>query len=438
MAVPVRAGLVFDTLDPGGGQRVTWRLSTAKRASDPRPEKTGRTGFWNGHRTIEEPNPVSERFRDLLDAGAVARVAPGMGDWLAGAEAAAYEGDHPEHVLEAILLVTAATGRPALRIDWHLPDGRWLDMSVVTGPTLTPYAPWQLSETWHEHGDALPNDVPAVEEPAGGIRSGDWLDMYLDAPGLREDRSAPALAYLWSASVSVGTASYADLRFVPPQSTDDPPDQGMILFPLEDATGVVTGVMRHWLPTPGQVGSGTSRPEQRQGRGVFRVLAADGTGGPVGIHGRPTRQITICDHPMDALVLVDSGPGWKGQATVALAGQSLPRWLLLELETVRVRFAHASGPGSACVTAAERAFRDAGLSVTRLVPPGNAVTFAEARLAEWVTGYRPGDWPPPDPHGEVPGEPPVSRLPADWWVPVAIATDQPITEVIPEAASGVG
>ena len=438
MAVPVRAGPVFGTLDPGGTQRFAWVMGTAKWASDPRRQGTGRAGFWNGHRTVEEPNPVSERFRDLLDAGAVARVAPGMGEWLAHPERAAYKGNHPEHILEAILLVTGATGRPEIRIAWDFPDGRWLDMAVVTGPTLTPHAPWQLTETWHEHGDPIPGDVPAVEEPADGTRSEDWLDMYAGAPGLREDRSAPALSYLWSAAVSVDTASYADLRFVPPQRMDTPPDQGMILFPLEDATGTVTGVMRHWMPCPEAVGSATPRPELRQGPGVFRVLGADGTGGPVGIPGRPNFLITICNHPMDALVLVDSGPGWKGQATIALAGQALPRWLLLELETVRVRFAHASGPGSACVTAAEQTFRDAGLSVTRLVPPGNARTFVEARLAEWVTGYRPEQWPPPDPHDGDAGDTALPRLPADWWVPVAVATDVPITEATAEAASSGG
>ena len=444
MAEPVRSGLVFATLDPGGTQRITWATSFSRRASGSRGQETpeGRTGFWHGRRTIHEPNPVSERFRDLMDSGAVARVAPGMGDWISGTVAVAYAGDHPVHLLEAILLVTKATGRPAIRIAWDFPDGRWLDMDVVTGPSLGPYEPWELTEAWHEHGDAPPGDVPTGDVPAAPDlkpreRPCDWLEMYLDAPGLREDRSTAALAYLFRAAVGITTASCADLRFIGPQFTADPPDQGMILFPLEDASGVVTGVIRHWLPIPGQVGTVTPRPDLRQGRGVFRVLAEDGTGGPVPIPGRPTRQITICNHPLDALVLVESGPGWKGQATFALAGQDLPRWLLLELETVRVRFAHASGPGSACVTAAERTFQDAGLTVTRLVPPGNARTFAEARLAEWTRGYRPGVWPPPDPDGKVPDGSPV-RLPADWWTPVAVATGTPIRQMIPRGASGCG
>ena len=438
-AGPARSGLVFDTLDPGGTQRITWASSFSNRASGSRGQETpeGRTGFWHGRRMIQEPNLLSERFRDLLDSGAVARVAPGMGDWIAGTVAVAYAGDHPVHLLEAILLVTKATGRSAIRIAWDFPDGRWLDMGVVTGPTLSPYAPWERTEAWHEPGDAPPGDLPSAPDLPARERSGDWLEMYLDAPGLRADRSIAALAYLWSAAVGATTASYADLRFIGPEVNADPPDQGMVLFPLEDQTGVVTGVMRHWLPTPEQVGTGTPRPDLRQGRGVFRVLAEDGTGGPVPIPGRPTRQVTICNHPMDALVLVESGPGWKGQATVALAGQDLPRWLLLELETVRVRFAHASGPGSACVTAAERTFRDAGLAVTRLVPPGNARTFAEARLGEWTGGYRPGDWPPPAPDGSLPDEPSV-RLPADWWTPVAVATDVPILETGVEGAAGGG
>ena len=109
-----------------------------------------------------------------------------------------------------------------------------------------------------------------------------------------------------------------------------------------------------------------------------------------------------------------------------------------EIATCRVTFARVPSAHVEVVAAAEASFREEGIAVTRLVPPGNGATFAEARLAEWVTGYRPADWPPPDPHGEVPGEPPLSRLPADWWVPVAIATDQPIREVISEAALGGG
>ncbi len=441
MVVTARAGMAFDVLDPAGTQRITWALSTAKRASDPRREKPGRTGYWNGRRTIEEPNSVSERFRDLLDSGAVARVAPGMGDWMAGTEAVAYEGDHPGHVLEAILLVTGATSRPDIRIAWDFPDGRWLDMAVVTGPTLTPYAPWQLTETWHEQSGASPDDLSAVKDSADGGRSNDWLEMYLDASGLRGDRAVSALAYLWSAAVGVGTASYADIRFVPSRRDTVPPDCGMILFPLEDATGVVTGVVRHWIPCPEEVGSATPRPELRQGHGVFRVLNADGTGGPAPYPVRNPKvplAITVCDHPIDALVLVDSGPAWKGQATVALCGHPMPDWLRHELATCRVTFARVPSAHVEVVAAAEASFREEGIAVTRLVPPGNAATFAEARLAEWVTGYRPADWPPPDPHGEVPDDTPVSRLPADWWVPVAIATDQPITEVIPEVASAGG
>ena len=113
MAEPVRSGLVFATLDPGGTQRITWATSFSRRASGSRGQETleGRTGFWHGRRTIHEPNPVSERFRDLMDSGAVARVAPGMGDWMAGTVAVAYAGDHPVHLLEAILLVTKATDR---------------------------------------------------------------------------------------------------------------------------------------------------------------------------------------------------------------------------------------------------------------------------------------------------------------------------------------
>ena len=75
--------------------------------------------------------------------------------------------------------------------------------------------------------------------------------------------------------------------------------------------------------------------------------------------------------------------------------------------------------------------------MTRLVPPGNATTFAEARLADWTVGNQPEAWPPPGPPSEGAGEPPA-RLPADWWTPVAVATNMPIVEVIPEAASGVG
>ena len=319
MAEPVRSGLVFATLDPGGTQRITWATSFSRRVSGARGPETpeGRTGFWHGRRTIHEPNPVSERFRDLMDSGAVARVAPGMGDWISGTVAVAYAGDHPVHLLEAILLVTKSTGRPAIRIAWDFPDGRRLDMDVVTGPSLGPYEPWELTEAWHEHGDAPPWDVPTGDVPAAPDlkpreRPCDWLEVYLDAPGLREDRSTAALAYLFRAAVGITTASCADLRFIGPQFTADPPDQGMILFPLEDASGVVTGVMRHWLPTPEQAGTVTPRPDLRQGRGVFRVLAEDGTGGPVRIPGRPTRQITISNHPLDALVLVESGPGVDG------------------------------------------------------------------------------------------------------------------------------
>ena len=109
-----------------------------------------------------------------------------------------------------------------------------------------------------------------------------------------------------------------------------------------------------------------------------------------------------------------------------------------ELATCRVTFARVPSAHVEVVAAEEASFREEGIAVSRLVPPGNAATFAEARLAEWVTGYRPADWPPPDPHGEVPGEPPVSRLPADWWMPVAVATDVPIVEAGVEGASGVG
>ena len=92
-------------------------------------------------------------------------------------------------------------------------------------------------------------------------------------------------------------------------------------------------------------------------------------------------------------------------------GAPFPTALFAELSTCRVTFARVPSVHAEVVAAAEASFRAVGIAVTRLVPPGNAATFAEARLAEWVTGYRRGDWPPPDPHGESPGEPHVPRLP---------------------------
>ena len=440
MVVEARAGMAFDLLDPEGTKHITWAASHARRASDPRGQHmAGRTGFWHGRRVIQEPNALSERFRDLLDSGAIARVAPGPDDWLAGQSADAYAGTHADHILETILLVTETTGRKEVPLWWDHADGRRLMMIVTVRSTLSPYEPWEATEIWHEIDEAqLASGVPdEVTSP----RSGSWIELYADSSGLRDHGSTAALAHLWSAAVGVGTASYADIRFVPSRRDTVPPDCGMILFPLEDATGVVTGVVRHWIPCPEEVGSATPRPELRQGHGVFRVLNADGTGGPAPYPVRNPKvplAITVCDHPIDALVLVDSGPAWKGQATVALCGHPMPDWLRAELATCRVTFARVPSAHVEVVAAAEASFREEGIAVTRLVPPGNATTFAEARLAEWVSGYRPEAWPPPDPHGEVPGEPPVSRLPADWWVPVAIATDQPITEVIPEAASAGG
>ena len=440
MAEPVRSGLVFDTFDPGGTQRITWAASFSRRASDPRGKETpeGRTGFWRGRRIIQEPNVLSERFRDLLDSGAVARVAPGPGDWLAGQSADAYAGTLPAHILESMLLVSETTGRKEVTIWWDHADGRRNVMTVMTKPTLSMYQSWEYTEIWEEIDEA--QVAAGVSDDRASPRNGSWIDLYADSLGLRDDGSLAALAYLWSAAVGASTASYADLRFVPSQRDTVPPDCGLILFPLEDATGIVTGIARHWIPCPEEVGTRTLRPDLRQGHGVFRVLNPDGTGGPAPYPVRYSKEplgITVCDHPIDALVLVDSGPAWKGQATVALCGQPMPDWLRAELSTRRVTFARVPSLHAEVVAAAEASFREEGIAVTRLVPPGNAATFAEARLAEWTVGYQPGDWPPPGLPGEGAGEPPA-RLPADWWSPVAVATDVPIMEAVVEGAAGGG
>ncbi len=440
MAVTVRSGLVFDTLDPAGTQHITWAASFSRRASDLSAQKPpeGRTGFWRGRRVIQEPNLLSERFRDLLDSGAVAHVAPGPDDWLAGQSAGAYIGTHPDHILESMLLVSGTTGRKEVTIWWDHADGRRLVMTVTIRSTLSPYEPWAVNEIWHEIDEAQaaagdPDEVPST-------RSDSWIELYADSPGLRDDGSIAALAYLWSAAVGASTASYADIRFVPSRRDAVPPDCGLILFPLEDATGIVTGIARHPIPCPEEVGTRTLRPDLRQGHGVFRVLNPDGTGGPAPYPVRYSKEplgITVCDHPIDALVLADSGPAWKGQATVALCGQPMPDWLRAELSTRTVTFARVASLHAEVVAAAEASFREEGVAVTRLVPPGNAATFAEARLAEWTVGYQPGDWPPPGLPGEAAGEPPA-RLPADWWSPVAIPIDVPIVEAVVEGAAGGG
>ena len=440
MAEPVRSGLVFATLDPGGTQRITWATSFSRRASDPRGQQTpdGRTGFWHGRRTIQEPNLLSERFRDLLDTGAIARVAPGPDDWLAGQSAVAYAGTLPAHILESMLLVSETTGRMEVTIWWDHADGRRLVMTVTVRSTLSPYEPWVVTESWHEIDETQvaagdPDEVPSP-------RSDSWIELYAGSSGLRDAGSTAALAYLWSAAVGASTASYADLRFVPSQRDTVPPDCGLILFPLEDATGIVTGIARHPIPCPEAVGTRAFQPDLRQGHGVFRVLNPFGTGGPAPYPVRNSKEplgITVCDHPIDALVLVDSGPAWTGQATVALCGQPMPDWLRAELSTRRVTFARVASLHAEVVAAAEASFREAGIAVTRLVPPGNAATFAGARVAEWGTGYQPGVWPPPDPDGEAIGDP-RARLPADWWTPVAIPTDVPIVDAVVEGAAGGG
>ena len=440
MVVMARAGMAFDLLDPAGTQRITWAASFSRRASDLSAQKTpeGRTGFWRGRRMIQEPNALSERFRDLLDSGAIARVAPGPDDWLAGQSADAYVGTLPDHILESMLLVSETTGLMEVTIWWDHADGRRLVMTVTVTSTLSPYEPWAVTESWHEIDETQvaagdPDEVPFP-------RSDSWIELYADSSGLRDDGSTAALAYLWSAAVGASTASYADIRFVPSRRDTVPADGGLILFPLEDATGIVTGIARHPIPCPEEVGTRTLRPDLRQGHGVFRVLNPDGTGGPAPYPVRNSKEplgITVCDHPIDALVLVDSGPAWTGQATVALCGQPMPDWLRAELSTRRVTFARVPSLHAEVVAAAEASFREEGIAVTRLVPPGNAATFAEARLAEWMVGYQPEAWPPPGPLGEGAGEPPA-RLPADWWMPVAVATDVPIVEAGVEGAAGGG
>ena len=120
--------------------RVTWRIGGARRSGDLQWNSAmGWTGFINGRRSIEEPNPLSVVSRKLFDDGYVCSV--DMED--------SYFTDHVS-MIDAVL--RAAIHLKVVHVRWFKGGVETQDFWCLLRPVgrMTPYDTWIIESNFSD------------------------------------------------------------------------------------------------------------------------------------------------------------------------------------------------------------------------------------------------------------------------------------------------